>query len=98
MDIITNYFKLTGKPIATMTVEEYLMFLKFDEERGSSVKLLPPEQKRSFSTPIQHTTQECNAPKMVASNEESALHSKENGSTKLTEKSTILEMLKSVSG
>ena len=27
-EIISNYFRLTGRPISTMTVEEYLTFLK----------------------------------------------------------------------
>ena len=81
--IINEYFKLTGRPIATMTVSEYLEFQSFCND----TKVITPQTSEPVKISVhEEKTESVHKPVTVPAKAEKS------------RKNTALEMLKSVNG
>lgn len=89
---IEEYFKITGRPIATMTVAEYLAFCEYDQKYGRNICITPDNQPVIQKTkPVTHENKEIqNSETGKATNKPVSKPAKTNKSA--------LDMLRSVSG
>ncbi len=83
-NLINDYFNITGRPIATMTVAEFLEFKRFCGEENGQNTMPAPE-------PVKFSVHE---EKTEVAHKSSPVTNK----TEKSRKSTALEMLKSVNG
>lgn len=104
-NIIEDYFTLTGRPIATLTVEEYLLFLKAGTATADKTRVVdnvhPEDIQPDYSPDITPKTTENSfssqaTPTPIRGNKnEESLKSKEKASGK---ERNALQMLKSIAG
>ena len=105
-EIIEDYFSLTGRPLATMTVEEYLSFLNsIRKEPNKTAVFSPGYTKASASEPpsaiIMQTPEntafsQTATPPIQKNTKEEIKATKEND--QISPKSDPLQMLKSIAG
>ena len=104
-NIIEDYFALTGRPIATLTVEEYLLFLKAGTAMADKTRVVdnvrPENLQPDYSPDITSKTSEDSfssqaMPTPIRGNiNEESIKAKEKAPIK---ERSVLQMLKSIAG
>lgn len=96
--IIQDYFSITGRPIATLTVDEYVKFLEIAGKSVSSSTISPSSQE--FSLPVddveEQFSQETEVPIITIRKTETSTPTLQKEKTKPS-KEEMLKILRSVS-
>ena len=105
-EIIEDYFSLTGRPLATMTVEEYLAFLNSIRKEPDKTAVSPPKYTETpapaplptiiMQTPENTAFSQTATPPIQENIKEEMKATGEND--QISPKSDPLQMLKSIAG